>query len=210
MTDRTISRETLHGGGKSTGISRRSVVAGAAWAAPVVAVAVAAPAMAVSGEIPPNALNGWVQLQRSCPFLTNRTELTIDGVGSYPDRGLWVLTTAGPPTYSPPSNAKLIFFFERSNLSFSNQSQSGWSNLTRSPSDDEISGYYAYATTYSGTWTFRGTNPNNQRWDADSNPRFRTTFSTSGGCQVIRAYARRTVTFMDETVTFRRGPVIVG
>ena len=45
--------------------SRRTLVKGAAWSVPVVAVAGAAPAFASSPPIPPRGMNGWVTLSRS-------------------------------------------------------------------------------------------------------------------------------------------------
>ncbi len=193
-------------------VNRRTLVKGAAWAMPAVTVGAAAPAMAAS--IPPRGLNGWVEVGKRCRWdwdwgdLTWRypTTVDIDGRGSYPNRGIWVFIDDSRPE-ATPENATITFFFQRSNLSWDSSSGSGWSNLVRDPSKDSISGvpagYYAYTTTYSGTWTY---STGASAWIADFQPRFTTTYDRDD-CRTVRTYAWRSVTTNGETVTFLRGPV---
>ena len=187
-----------------TGVRRRTVVRGAAWAVPAVVVATSAPAFAAS-PVPPGGLDGWVLLQRRCDGDRGPTQLTIDGAGNYPNRGLWVFVSPAGPT---PSGANIIFYFQNSTLSF-NSSGAGWSNLTRVSGLDSgapAGGYYAYQTTYTGTWTYFTTGTD--RWEADTDPKFTTAYS-SNSCVGISVYARRTVTTSLGTVSFLRGPVNV-
>lgn len=183
-------------------VRRRTVVQGVAWTVPAVTVASAAPAFAAS-PVPPGGLNGWVLLRRQCR--SGSTIFTIDGDGDYPDRGLWVYVSPAGPT---PTNAEVTFYFESAGLTFSNGSGTGWSDLDRYPADDPnapVSGFYAYRTTYNGAWTYvddPGTDTD--RWEAESDPWFRATYS---GCGSITAYVRRTVTTSLGTVSFLRGPV---
>lgn len=190
------------------GVRRRTVVRGAAWAVPAVVVATSAPAFA-SSPVPPGGLNGWVELERSCGA-QYPTTLTIDGTGSYSSRGLWVYMS--PPGPSAPTGADIIFYFQKNNLSFTNSSGAGWSNLTRVPSLDvnaPATGFYAYQTVYTGAWTpYDPAGTANDRWEAATDPKFSTTYSSSNGCVNITAYARRTVTTATYgSVTFLRGPV---
>lgn len=187
----------------SAPVRRRTVVQGAAWAVPAVMVATATPAFAVS-PVPPGGLNGWVELQRNCNG--PGTNFTIDGRGSYPDRGIWVFVSPAGPE---PTNAEIVFYFQNNSLTFTNNSQSGWSNLTRATSLDgtaPAAGYYAYQTTYTGAWTY--TTSGEDRWVANSDPKFSTLYSPNR-CVNISAYARRTVTTSLGTVSFLRGPVSV-
>lgn len=192
-----------------TGVRRRTVVRGAAWAVPAVVVATSAPAFAAS-PVPPGGLDGWVELQRRCgDGGRGPTQLTIDGAGNYPDRGLWVFVSPAGPT---PSNATITFYLQSSGLTFSNSSGTGWSNLVRASGLDSTapaSGYYAYQTTYTGTWTYTDASGTaTDRWVADTDPTFQTTYSTN--CVTVRVYARRTVTTSLGTVSFVRGPVVLG
>lgn len=191
-----------------TGVRRRTVVRGAAWAVPAVVVATSAPAFAAS-PVPPGGLDGWVELEKRCDDRRGPTRLTVDGTGSYPNRGLWVFVTPAGPT---PSNATIIFYLQSSTLTFSNSSGTGWSNLVRASGLDTTApatGYYAYQTTYTGAWTyFDSSGTSTDRWEADTDPQFQTTYSAND-CVTIRAYARRTVTTSLGTVTFLRGPVVL-
>ena len=190
-----------------TGVRRRTVVRGAAWAVPAVVVATSAPAFAAS-PVPPGGLDGWVLLQRRCDGDRGPTQLTIDGAGNYPDRGLWVFVSPRGPA---PSNATITFYLQSSGLTFSNSSGTGWSNLVRASGLDSTApanGYYAYQTTYTGTWTYTDASGTaTDRWVADTDPTFQTTYSTN--CVTIRVYARRTVTTSLGTVSFVRGPVVL-
>ncbi|WP_251445753.1 MULTISPECIES: hypothetical protein [unclassified Microbacterium] len=210
MTDMNDVRSTRN----QAGISRRTVMKGAAWSAPLLIAAVAAPAYAASGKVPPKGLNGWVELRRNC----DNNTFVIDGTGSFTnggtnDRGIWLF--AGNTPAPVISGATIIFYINKSNLTFTNSSGSGWSNLVRSSGDDgssPASGYYAYKTTYTGTWTYHTGNfvdnngdPQTQVWVADSQPKW--TASLGQSCPSLSAYARRTVTVDGSSYSFVRGPV---
>lgn len=186
-------------------VTRRAVVKGAAWAVPVITVGAAAPAMAAS-PVPPRGLNGWVQLEKLC----GDDRFNINGSGSYDDRGLWVFISDPSATIGP---ASISFYFQSNTLSWTNSSGAGWSNLTRDASADDpsLTGFYAYTTTYTGTWTYvNDTNDAEDRWEADTDPYF---YRVLTDCLVITAYARRTVRVVsggtETNVSFRRGPVTV-
>lgn len=186
-------------------VKRRNLVKGAAWTVPVVAVAAAAP-MAAASPIPPRGLNGWVTLRRNCGWNPN---FRIDGLGNFTggganDRGIWTFVNDPNATLT---NAEIVFFFNQNNLSFTNGSQTGWSNLVRAQALDGTSpanGYYAYRATYNGNWTYFS---QYQAWSANGDPYWSTNI---GSCNSgISGYARRTLTVNGETITFTRGPVSV-
>lgn len=183
---------------------RRSLMKTAAWAAPTAAVSVAAPAFAVSPESN-KGLQGWVTVQSACAGSRGTQTLTIDGRGSYPDRGLWIMeTTPGfDLSEAEVSGAKIIFYFPTSlgTLNWANDSTGGWTNLTLDRSAPQKNGYYAYSSTYEGTWTYDSAN---DVLLAAGRPRFT---ATRTGCSTVTAYARRSVTVDEEFVTFERGPV---
>lgn len=173
---------------------------------PVVAVTSASPAMATS--IPPRGLNGWVDLRIDCD---GDYEFRIDGRGSFTgggtaDRGIWTFVDDPSPDIT---GATIIFYFTKSNMNFQNQSGPGWSNLVRTPASDgtaPVANYYAYTTTYNGTWTQY---PAYDAWVADSDPYWREA-DISRCDDGICGYARRSLTVNGETVSFLRGPVCVG
>ena len=184
---------------------RRSLMKTAAWAAPTAAVSVAAPAFAVSPESK-KGLQGWVQLESECSgiFLSTQT-LTVDGQGSYPDRGLWIMETAPGFDLSKAkvTGAKITFYFPTSlgDLRWTNTSGNGWSGLNRDNRAPQKSGYYAYSSTYTGRWTY---DSEKNVMLAAGQPKFTTTRS---GCSTVTAYALRSVTVDGETVSFERGPI---
>ena len=161
-----------------------------------------APALAAS-PIPPNGLNGWVTLSRRCQ---QGDDFFIDGRGNFTggganDRGIWTFVD------DPDANitfAQIIFYFDRSNLSFTNNSGAGWSNLTRASSLDGGAPGYAYVTQYTGSWTYYA---ESEAWVANTDPYWSSNLGS--GCAEITAYARRTITVNDVTVSFLRGPVYV-
>lgn len=187
-------------------VRRRTLAKGAGWAVPAIVAGASAPAMAAS-NIPPDGLNGWVVLSRACG--SNR-EFQVDGRGSFTgggnnDRGIWVFVNDSTATIT---NATIIFYFDKSNFVFSNASQAGWSNLVRSTTDDATSpasGYYAYKTTYNGSWTYFASY---HAWVADGDPYWYVA-DMPGQCGQVRAYARRSVITNGKYVEFLRGPVSV-
>lgn len=182
---------------ESTMVSRRSIAKGSAWAAPAIVLGAAAPATAAS---PQPGLQGWVQVSTQC--LLRGQSITIDGRGDYPDRGLWVFNA--PP--STIKNAAITFYFENGlgTLTWTGSS-GGWSTPVVDNSVPAISGYTAYTTRYSGSWT-SAPNASPPYSYADSQPYFATSVT---GCQTIRVYAYRTVTVNGQVYSFRRGPVVL-
>lgn len=178
--------------------ARRALVRGAAWAVPTLVVSTAAPALAAS---PPNGLQGWVSVGKTCGSSTN--VVTIDGTGDYPDRGLWV-------TYVPagvtPTAARVSFYYPNGlNPSFANDGSTGWTvPATGAAGVTPISGFTAYTTTYSGTWTRQA---DGTTMVANNDPKFVGTITNSLCTQTIQVYAERSVKVGNETITFTRGPV---
>ena len=179
---------------------------GAGWSVPAVALSAAAPAVAASSDIPPDGLNGWVTLQRQCS--RNGAHFIINGRGNFTgggnnDRGIWVFIADPNATIE---NATIIFFFNKSDLVFSNGSETGWTNLVRSTSDDAnrpANGYYAYKATYSGRWTYNATF---KAWVANSDPYWSADLNP---CTTVTGYVRRSVVTNGKLVEFTRGPVSV-
>lgn len=187
-------------------VSRRTLAKGAAWTVPVAAIAVAAPSVAAS-PIPPRGMNGWVSVSRSC---IRTYEYQIDGRGQFTgggdnDRGIW--TFVDDPN-AIITDARIVFFLNRSDATFNNASGTGWSNLVRTPGRDgeqPTTGFYAYEATYSGSWTYH---PVHGAWVANSQPYWQWNM-LFGTCSTVMSYAQRTLTVNGETITFTRGPISV-
>lgn len=177
--------------------SRRTVVVGAAWAAPVIAAVTAAPVFAASRA---PGLQGWVQLQKSCDKKDKKTgRVTITGVGSYPDRGLWVFDS-NPSTQI--TDASIVFYFDQALTFQVGSGNNGWSLPTVDKSAPQISGFTAYRTTYSGSFTY---DTKNQLWIASGAPSFYATLDSCG--KTLNSYAHRYVTVNGQSVDFLRGPI---
>lgn len=202
---------------ESRGVSRRTLMKGAAWAAPMIALAAAAPAYAASNTVPAKGLNGWVTVERNC-FIGST--YSLDGTqgsgfvtGSSSDRGIWIFAGSAAVI----SGATMIVYLSRSDLTFINGSGTGWSNLVRSPGDDgsaPASGFYAYKATYSGTWTYKhstnGYVDNNGNPQSDvqvANGRPKWTADIGWQCSQITSYIRRSVIVDGTSYSFVRGPV---
>lgn len=196
----------------ASAVQRRTLVKGAAWSMPVAAAVAAAPSAAAS-PIPPRGLNGWVQLSRDC---SRTDDFQINGLGTFVDgsddeRGIWTFSPqSSPPVAAPAISARIVFFLDRNDAIFTNSSQAGWSNLVRNAGLDGSTpqaGYYAYETTYTGTWTWF---PAPQAWSADGDPYWLWNMP-SQTCSTVCAYARRSINLTNpvETITFTRGPVCV-
>lgn len=194
----------------SSGLSRRRVVAGAAWSVPVVALATAAPSFAVSPSdpIPANALNGWVRVTRDC----NAAQISISSAGAYPNGGLWVFSNQ----QQPPSNAQLVFYFPTSwGILTWTSGNRAWSAPVYE-GQVTISGqtYNAYRSTYNGqfqwatnggVYTGGGGPAGPERWEAVTAPSFTTSRIAWRSCGNGDAvYLRRTVTVNGKEITFRR------
>ncbi|PWJ27315.1 hypothetical protein ATK17_3506 [Branchiibius hedensis] len=185
-------------------VSRRTLAKGAAWTTPVLLVGVVAPPASAS---PQPGLQGWVDVGKSCNASFAMT-LTIDGTGSYPDRGLWVYN-AQPAQIS---NAYITFYYPSGLGTIAWTAASGNSNWSVPAVDATapvIAGYTAYTTRYSGTWTYHATGTDGPYSTADGDPKFTATVAGAGTyCRNgVSVYARRTVTVNGTVYTFLRGPV---
>lgn len=190
------------------GVSRRVLAKGTAWTLPAVAVAAAAPRVAASP--PPPGLQGWVQIGKQCR--SGADTLTINGVGDYPDRGLWVFYTTAATVLT---NARVTFYYPSSLvITWSAAAgNSGWSVPATGGPDPAIAGFTAYTTSYSGAWTWVNGTPDDYSL-ANGDPNFTGSVAlTNAYCDSdgLPVYARRTVTVTtgsnSETITFLRGPV---
>lgn len=133
-------------------VSRRTVVKGAAWAAPVVAMASAAPAFAASQ--PENtSINGYVGFSGKCTGWWNSagTHVELDSrEGSY---GLFVKNTTITTTIS---NAFIIFYMSIPNLTWSTAAgNDGWTAPTSTGETKSVGGreLYGYKTEYNRSIT---------------------------------------------------------
>lgn len=187
-------------------LTRRTVAKGAAWVTPVLMTGAIAPAVSAS---PQPGLQGWVDVGKSCNLVSTMT-LTIDGTGSYPDRGLWVYN-AQP---SQLSNAYITFYYPTglAPISWSaNSANSNWSIPAVDATATPISGFTAYTTRYSGTWTYHATGADGPYSTADGQPSFSGRVSGAGTyCRNgVDLYARRTVSVDGTPVMLLRGPVTI-
>lgn len=183
--------------------SRRSIVKGAAWAAPAVLATATIPAYAASKP----ALDGWLLNTTSCSRdrwsgVWSMT-YTIDGQGAYPQRGLWVSNAPASATIGATKITQYI-----SNAAGQPQFQKGgtaneWSDLVYDPAAPAKTGYRAYTTTFSGTWQYNATN---KLWFPSTLPYFTTTV---GKCiTALQVITARFVTVNGTVYSFERSGTI--
>lgn len=195
--------------------TRRTLVKGAAWALPAVTVVGTAPAMAASV---PKGLQGWVALNKRCKQIwecingywriISEYKLTIDGLGSYPTRGLWVM---GTQQSTQISDAQITFYYPTwlGTIRWEEASGNlGWSVPAKDDSAPAKAGFTAYTTRYTGTWIYVA---DGDYTVAAGQPKFRGVgrqrdHSKDCGCRTVQVYARRSVVVQGERVTFERGP----
>lgn len=132
-------------------VSRRTVVKGAAWAAPVVAMASAAPAFAAS---PPEntSINGYVVVSGSCKWnWPNSRRGTLDYDSRSGNYGLFINNTTTSTTISNPS---IIFYVSVSGLTWTTgEGNIGWSAPVSTGGTISRNGvtFYGYKSTLSPT-----------------------------------------------------------
>lgn len=196
----------------SSGLSRRSITKGIAWAAPVIAAASTAPFASASRVVRSPGLNGWVTISKNCQ--TNN--LIINGRGSFTgggnnDRGIWIFDNNNDPG-AGIQNAYIVFYYPSSlgNLTWTTQTGTNWSApvLTTAMGPSQA-GFNRYITYYTGTWTY---NTVYKAWVADGQPYFTASISSTSCGSSIKAYAYRSVDVQRpndtwENVAFLRGPV---
>ena len=183
-------------------VTRRTLAKGAAWTTPVLLVGAITPP--ASASVQPG-LQGWVGVKKDCSGIVSRTmTLTIDGTGSYPDRGLWVYGPSNPVI----ANAYITFYYPSALVITwtATSANSLWSVPTVDNTAPVIAGFTGYTTNYSGGWTYHSTGTDGPYSTANGQPSFTGTApATSTLCNnSTTVYARRTVTVNGQTISFVR------
>lgn len=138
-------------------ISRRKVAQGALWSAPAIVVAAASPAVAASLQ-PVLSVSGRVSYNEDYDGSLDGTNQfkVFSTSGDAPGAGYCVQNTTSSTTLS---DFVVTYYIATDQLAFSAGSYgtNGWSMLTRNTSIADKTGadgetYYAYTTTYSGTY----------------------------------------------------------
>lgn len=194
-------------------VSRRTVVKGAAWAAPVVAMASAAPAFAASYDPPNYSINGWVNVgwdPSRCSGWPQRPRTTTvsfssdrTNTGGQYQYGLYVLDAEGKSI----TNSSVTYWIEATDTLAATsvwvKSSQGWSKDSGNPLSwtyDEKT-YWGYRFNYSGPITKIG-----NRWylnDIDASVTFG--FRTDAPCPTrINQWIQRDVTVDGEHLMFSR------
>lgn len=157
--------------------TRRSIVKGAAWAAPAVLATATIPAYAASMP----ALDGRV-LNTTNYAWYGRMTYTLNGQGTYPNSGLWV---SNAPASAQIGVTKVTQYISTAagSLTFQTGGTSNqWSPLAYDATAPAKTGYRAYTTTFDGTWKYNATN---KLWFPSTLPYFTTTVSKYITLQVI-------------------------
>lgn len=186
---------------------RHRVARGAAWAHPAITLGAAAPTAPEGGPVSvptQNGLQGWVLLSKDCS--RSRMELRLDGVGNYPERGLWVLDTAPA---SELTEVSVTYYFPtglRLRWRLAGEANA-WSLPSRSTSTGAIPGMTAYTTRYTGDWRHVVGEPSYSY--AVEQPAFRATTRNLTYCTDGRltTYSHHSVTVDGQTIASRRGPL---
>jgi hypothetical protein len=185
--------------------TRRTVAKSAAWTVPVIALGVAAPAASASTTATPPGLQGWVTVSESCSIVTGM-QLTIDGTGSYPERGLWIFNTTKTTAIK---DATVTFYFPADmNLqwSYASGGSTQWTVPAKDSSAPSIAGMTAYTTRYTGAFAFVPGNPAYSY--AVGQPKFQSKALSYNYCRsAITGYARRSVSVDGQPIAFQRGPI---
>lgn len=183
---------------------RRTIVRGAAWSVPVIAMASAAPRAAASGPIdpgppPPLALNGWV-------LVTGHSDYSLQIDGSFKgteEPGLWVEGTTGTETIT---NASVTLCFSRKvgDWYAGKKSSKLWTTPTYIGTNVIAStgqAVYSYKFTYIGPWVVAP----GRSYANDIEFTFHT--KKSVGKKPLAIWARRSVTVDGAPIVFDRGPI---
>lgn len=185
--------------------SRRAIAKSAAWSTPAIAIGVAAPSAAASTTSTPPGLQGWVTVTETCSISAGM-QLTIDGTGSYPERGLWVFNTTRTTAIA---QASMTFYFPsdmKLQWSYASGGSKQWTQPAKDSAAPSISGMTAYTTRYTGT--FAHVSGGTDFSYAVGQPKFQANALAYSYCRsAIKAYASRTVTVDNKQISFRRGPI---
>lgn len=173
---------------------RRSIVKGAAWAAPAVLATATIPAYAASKP----ALDGWLLNKTSCSSSTQMT-YTINGQGNYPDRGLWVSNAPASATIGATKITQYVSTAAGSPTFQNGGISHQWSTLAYDATAPVKTGYRAYTTTFSGTWQY---DTAKKLWFPSTLPYFTTTV---GKCiSALQVITARFVTVNGTVYSFER------
>ena len=178
-------------------VPRRAALSAAAWSVPVIAFTASAPASAVSAR---PGLQGLVTVRKSCSTTDPGSLLTIDGRGSYPDRGLWIEGATSSTTITSPS---ITLYFPSSLGTITWQAMNTNSNWPRPVVDTtvpQIANLTAYTMRYSGAFTYSAK-------IATGQPYFQATISYNTCSQSLTTHSLRRVTVNGKLETIQRGPL---
>lgn len=144
---------------------RRQFVRGAAWSVPAIIATTSLPVYAAS---PHPILDGWVNNRTRCYTGKENMLYEIDGRGTYPTRGLWI---SGASSTAKITNVKITQYISTTagKLTFRVGATSQWTLLTYDATAPVKSGYYAYTTNFTGTWSY---NTSNKLWIPSTQPFF--------------------------------------
>lgn len=182
---------------------RRTALTAAAWSAPVIALTTPAPAVAAS---PRPGLQGVVTVRKSCSTTAPGSLLTIDGRGSYPDRGLWVEGATSSTTITSPS-ITLYFPTALGTIAWQEMNtNSNWSRPVVDTAVPQIANLTAYTMRYSGAFTYSATNAAKI---ATGQPYFQATISYTACSQSLTTHSLRRVTIDGKLETIQRGPLLL-
>lgn len=179
--------------------SRRSIVKGAAWAAPAVLATATIPAYAASKP----ALDGWLLNILSRCYRdrsgASSTTYTIDGQGNYPDRGLWVSNAPASAVIGATKVTQYVSTAAGSPTFQRGGTSNQWSTLAYDSTAPVKTGYRAYTTTFSGTWQYDTVK---KLWFPSTLPYFTTTV---GKCiTTLQVITARSVTVNGTVYSFER------
>lgn len=191
--------------------TRRHLLRGAAWVAPVAAVAVAAPAVAASSA---PLLGGILTVSSSTgpAGTTNRRQtITINGSAEYPTAGIWMENVPASPN---PTAARYTLYLPSPTHAALTWTRVGTDSTWTIPTVDSgapaISGYTAYTTTYSNPAivTSWARDNNLRRIYATGRPHFQAVRSVGSNATVpaLTVYSLRRVTYNGRDYTLQRGP----
>lgn len=182
-------------------VPRRTALSAAAWSVPAIAFTTPAPATAASAR---PGLQGLVTVRKSCSTTYPGSLLTIDGRGSYPDRGLWIEGATSSTTITSPS---ITLYFPTSLGTITWQAMNTNSNWSRPVVDTtvpQIANLTAYTMRYSGAFTYSATN---SAKIATGQPYFQATISYNACSQSLTTHSLRRVTVDGKLETIQRGPL---
>lgn len=174
---------------------RRSIVKGAAWAAPAVLATATIPAYAAS---PQPALDGWLLNTTRCSSSTQMT-YTINGQGTYPKRGLWVSGTTASAVIGVTKITQYVSTAAGSPVFQKGGIANEWSDLIYDPTAPVKTNYRAYTTTFNGTWRY---DTATKLWFPSTLPYFTT--SVNRCVRALQVITVRSVTVNGKVYSFER------